>query len=233
MVKYLIITGGSRGIGKATIEWFIKNDYNVINLSRSPCLIADVHNLSVDLAHLDNINELASQLKDAMPSVGKLCLVHNAAEGLFDNIMTVQPNALRQSLEVNLIAAVQLNQLCLPLMKPGSSIIYIGSTLSEKSVPNSASYTISKHALAGLMKATCQDLAGEGIHTCCVCPGFVNTEMLTSRMPEKELKNLIDAKVTAQRLIEPSEIANFIYYCAQNPIINGAMLHVNLGQVSD
>ena len=62
------------------------------------------------------------------------------------------------------------------------SIIYIGSTLSEKGVANSCSYVTSKHAVVGLMRSTTQDLVGKGIHTACICPGFTDTEMLKNHV---------------------------------------------------
>jgi 3-oxoacyl-[acyl-carrier protein] reductase len=67
-------------------------------------------------------------------------------------------------------------------MGPGSSVLYVGSTLSEKAVPGSFSYVVSKHAQLGMMRATCQDLMGTGIHTAMVCPGFTDTEMLRNHL---------------------------------------------------
>jgi 3-oxoacyl-[acyl-carrier protein] reductase len=117
-------------------------------------------------------------------------------------------------------------------MNTRSSIIYVGSTLSEMAVAGRAAYVVSKHALVGMMRVTCQDLQGKGITTCCVCPGFVNTAMLTDQVERSVLDEVIKAKVTAGRLIDPAEIADLIYFCAEHPVINGSVLHANLGQIS-
>ena len=104
--------------------------------------------------------------------------MHNAARLTGESVSSIDIAEYRRTIDINIIAPQILNLALLPLMQAGSSIIYIGSTLSEKAVPNSFSYVVTKHAGIGMMRATCQDLAGTGIHTVCLCPGFTNTEML-------------------------------------------------------
>ena len=115
-------------------------------------------------------------------------------------------------------------------MLPGSSIIYIGSTLAEKAVPNSVSYTVSKHAIKGLMKTTCQDLAGTDIQTCCINPGLVDTALLKNTMNKETLDNLLNNTIMGKRLIQPDEIAKIIYFCATTSALNGATIDANLGE---
>lgn len=81
------------------------------------------------------------------------------------------------------------------------------------------------------MRSTCQDLAGTGIHTACVCPGFTDTEMLREHLGnESAAVEAVCEQSTFGRLIQPEEIAETILFCAQNPVINGSVLHSNLGQ---
>ena len=81
------------------------------------------------------------------------------------------------------------------------------------------------------MKATCQDLTGTGIHTACVCPGFTATEMLLTHIGDStEARQAIEGMSTMGRLIEPREIAQTVFFCAKT-VINGAVLHANLGQL--
>ena len=121
---------------------------------------------------------------------------------------------------------------------------YVGSTLSEKAVANAASYVTAKHAMVGLMRATCQDLAQSKaksfVHTTAVCPGFVDTPMLRQHLGLKEglsdetaaeTWNWVEGRVGAGRLIAPSEVAELLHWAAENPLINGATLHANLGQI--
>ena len=232
MGKYLVLTGGSTGIGKKTIGQFMAQGWEAINISRSNCALPSVINMNIDLSSDQWVQQYHQKLSDMAQNAEKICLVHNAAKFERDSVMTLTEESLRSVLQLNLVSPVSLNKILLPFMRPGSSIIYIGSTLSEMAVPDRASYVISKHALVGLMRSTCQDLAGKEISTCCICPGFVNTKMLTEAVDRKILDELIKQNVTAGRLIEPEEIADLIFYCATHPVMNGAVLHANLGQVT-
>ena len=99
-------------------------------------------------------------------------------------------------------------------------------------MPGAHSYVVSKHAMIGMMRATCQDLAGRGIHTACVCPGFTDTEMLRAHLGEDaSVIEAIAGNCTFDRLITPGEIAATLEFAATNPVINGAVIHANLGQV--
>lgn len=232
MTKYLVITGGSRGIGKAVINRFLQEGWQAANISRTPCDVAGVTNFSIDLSTADWHEKYGTAIREFVQTAERICLVNNAASHDKDNVESVDINTFRHTINVNLVSTLTLTQLLIPAMKPGSSIIYIGSTLSEMAVPNRFSYVTTKHALVGMMRSTCQDLQGKGITTCCICPGFVNTPMLTDHVGADVLNRIIKNKVTAGRMIETPEIAEFVYFCAHNPVINGAVLHANLGQIN-
>ena len=174
----------------------------------------------------------AGQVAELAEGAGSICVIHNAAVLYKDSVRDLEAQRLQQVLQLNVVAALQLNQLLLPAMKGGSSIIYVGSTLSEKAVAGSCSYVTSKHAVVGLMRATAQDLAGSGIHTACVCPGFTDTEMLREHLGhDQSILDAIAGGVTQGRLIQPQEIADTLWFASQNAVINGAVLHANLGQI--
>ena len=232
MTKNLVITGGSKGIGLATAELFREHGYRIINLSRTPAPLEGALNLAVDLGEPDWDRGCAGELHSLIPDRQHIVLVHNAALGRNDSALNLDGEALREVLQINLVAPVQLNRLLLPLMEPGSAVLYVGSTLSVKAAANSCSYSASKHALAGLMRATCQDLAGSGIHTACICPGFTDTEMLREHVGhDSAILESLPGEITMGRLVEPVEIAETLYFCALHPVMNGATVHANLGQV--
>ena len=228
-MKLLIISGASSGIGLACAEAFTGEGYRVINLSRRPCPLTDVRSISCDLSKTDFATQLATDIGDDLSKAEQICVVHNASVLANDAVGTTSSQALRDIYEVNLIAPNSLNNLALPNMQTGSSILYIGSTLSEKAVANSFSYVTSKHATIGMMRATCQDLAGGVIHTACICPGFTDTQMLREHVPAEALESVAGLS-TFNRLIDPNEIANTVLFAAQNPVMNGAVIHANLGQ---
>jgi NAD(P)-dependent dehydrogenase (short-subunit alcohol dehydrogenase family) len=232
MKRVLIITGASRGIGLATADLFAADGFAVYNLSRTQPPRADITHIPTDLTDPDE-NILLSVLKPALADATQVVLVHNAGAISKDSIGAFDLDEFRRVLETNVTGPARLTKLVLPLMPRGSSVIYIGSTLSEMAVPGSLAYVTSKHALVGLMRATCQDLTGTGIHTACVCPGFTDTEMLRTHVGgSPEVLAAIASGVTANRLIEPAEIARTIQFAAREPVLNGSVLHANLGQIS-
>lgn len=234
MSKLLVISGASRGIGKSTAQLFQASGYKVINLSRSPANLEGVLDVSADLSEPRWINHVRVELSNRLEGIDEIALVHNAGVLVKDKVGELPQEQLRRVLEVNVVASSMLNDLLIPRMPSGSSIIYLGSTLSEKAVPGTASYVTSKHAVVGLMRSTCQDLAGTGIHTACICPGFTDTEMLRDNIgDDPEVLEAIAGMQTYNRLVEPEEIAQAIFSVSQQPVFNGAVLHTNLGQVEN
>jgi NAD(P)-dependent dehydrogenase (short-subunit alcohol dehydrogenase family) len=228
----VVISGASKGIGKATAAGFIKTGHGVFNLSRTPADLANIKNIQIDLAGPHALEEVGAFADSLKPGI--LHLVHNAARLTSETVRSDDIANFRSVININVIAPQILNAALLPKMSAGSSIVYVGSTLSEKAVPNSYSYVVTKHAMIGMMRATCQDLAGSGIHTACICPGFTNTEMLRAHVGDsQEVLNSIAAGSTFGRLVEPEEIARTICFAADNPVINGAIIHANLGQLEN
>ena len=229
-MKNLVITGASSGIGQATASLFNAAGYNVINLSRRPCPETEIISIACDLSQPNFSQEISAQLTELLGGTRETVMIHNAALLANDSVSTTDSNEFRRILEINLVAPNSLNQMLIPLMGKGSSILYVGSTLGEKAVPNSFSYVTSKHASIGMMRSTCQDLAGTGIHTACVNPGFTDTEMLRAHVPANVIPQ-IAAMSAFERLIRPEEIAQTLLFAAQSPVLNGAAINANLGQV--
>ncbi len=232
MNKVAIITGGRAGIGKACVEKFLQQGYQVVNLSRKSSELVGCTDIAADFASLDWQSSVSAQLTPMLETAEQLVVVHNAGMHASDSAVNIDAAVMRDSLNVNVVAPAILNTLVAPYLKSGSSILYIGSTLSEKAVAGCVSYVTSKHAVVGLMRSTCQDLVGKGIHTACICPGFTDTEMLRHHVGNSdEVLKDIATLCTQNRLVQPIEIADTVYFCATNPVINGTVLHASLGQV--
>jgi NAD(P)-dependent dehydrogenase (short-subunit alcohol dehydrogenase family) len=232
MLKTIVITGASKGIGRATAQRFSAEGYQVINLSRSPCSVEGVQNIAIDLGDQSWVKQHAEQLLQAVGATDQLVLVHNAALMTKESVRDIKAAELAAVLQLNVIAPAQLNTVLLPRMNKGSSIIYISSTLGTKAVADTHAYVISKHAAIGQMRATCQDLAGSQIHTAAVCPGFTETEMLQQHLGDNpQLRAEISATIAHGRLVQPEEIAQTIWFCSQTPAINGAIIDANNGQI--
>lgn len=230
-MKLAIITGASVGIGRATAQAFLDQDFTVFNLARRTCPIEGVSNLACDLASAQSIGRCIDAMETTLAQGTEVALVHNASQMRKDSASDCGSDSLEQVLATNVIAINSLNQRLLPLMPASSSVLYVGSTLAEKAVPNSFSYVVSKHAQLGMMRATCQDLMGSGIHTAMICPGFTDTEMLRTHLgSDPAVAEAIAGMNSFARFIEPEEIAELIRWAHHNPVINGAVLHANLGQ---
>jgi 3-oxoacyl-[acyl-carrier protein] reductase len=231
-MKTVVITGGSKGIGFSTATLFAQDGYRVLNISRSPISLPGAEQHTIDLSDPLWARHHGERLRSSVEGSEQVVVVHNAGLLAKDSVLALEAEDFHRVLQVNVVASAQLNQLLVPTMAAGSSIIYVGSTLSEKAVANSCSYATSKHAVIGLMRATCQDLAGRNIHTACVCPGFTDTEMLRAHVGnDADILRSLAGGVTLGRLIEPIEIARTIRFCATNSVINGAVIHANLGQI--
>ena len=229
MDKLLIITGGSRGIGLAAADLFSKDNYRVINLSRTNTRQSAAEHIASDFSDPSWALNIKASLLDFIGQPDQISLIHNAATMVKDDIRKAPD--FSEVLQVNLVAPQQLNELVIPLMKKGSSILYVGSTLSKKAVSNTLTYSASKHGLLGLMRATTQDLFGAGIHTACIRPGFTDTEMLRSHVgDDPETLNVLVQSNAFGRLVKPEEIATTLKFCADNPAINGTSIDANLGQ---
>ena len=228
-MKLLVITGASAGIGAATADAFLAAGHTVVNLSRRPCPVTGAVHITCDLSNPDFLDTVSDQLGPMLRDAEQTTLVHNASRLSSDTATATSSDALREIIELNIVAANTLNQYAIPTMGAGSSVLLVGSTLSEKAVPGSYSYVVTKHALVGMMRALCQDLAGTGIHTACICPGFTDTEMLRAHVPADAMA-AVAGMSAFDRLIEPTEIAETLLFAAEHPVVNGAVIHANLGQ---
>lgn len=226
----LVISGASSGIGLATAKLFLETNFQVVNISRRPCPLEEVTSIRCDLSKPDFAATLKPDLMPRLESSNKTVLIHNAAKYLNDTAVDATPQDLNEALQVNVSAPHELNRMCIPHMKPSSSILYVGSTLGEKAVAGCFSYLTTKHAQIGMMRALCQDLIGTGVHTANICPGFTDTEMLRTHVPSDQMEGVASLSAFG-RLVEPIEIARCLKFVSENPALNGSVIHANLGQI--
>lgn len=231
-MKIAIISGASAGIGAETAAMLADDGWKILCLSRRPSPVPSAIHIRCDFADPSSLAAACAALGPALDGAQRVLLVHNASLLQNDRAGEVDTETFTRIMQINLIAPNALNSVVLPRMPAGSAVVYVGSTLSEKAVPNAYSYVTSKHATIGMMRATCQDLVGRGIHTACVCPGFTDTEMLRSHIgTDPDTEAAVASQSAFGRLIRPEEIAETIIWAANHPVINGAVLHANLGQV--
>lgn len=182
-----IISGASRGIGKAISMALAKAGYDLILLARSQedlkqledelnqkFQAGKIETIVVDLAETKSFDLLAEELKD-----------HSTIDMLVNNVGLYEMNSateinraeLKQMIDINLYSAIELTQLLLEKIKKSESgiIVNIGSVMSLKSAPFAANYSISKHAFKGWNDALREELRSEKIKVSAFYPGAVNT----------------------------------------------------------
>jgi len=235
----LIVTGGGSGIGAAVARRAAREGWAVLSLSRSgmresllPEESARIESVQVDLLRDWRQDALAlaqTALKRHTRLARRIALVHNAAVSFNDTAQAPRIPEMAALLELSTLIPARLNELVIPRMQRGSSIIYIGSTLSHKGVSGSLSYVTAKHALLGLARATAKDLYGTGVHALCVCPGPTDTPMLSGLYGD-ERHRMFAPLMSEGRLATPEEIARVVLFAAASPQLHGALIDAAFGE---
>lgn len=183
-MRYVVITGATKGIGRAVAEEFAKAGNHLFICSRDlqdlqstsealRLLNADttVKYLVSDLSKQGEVAKFASEIKAHFPYLD--ILVNNAGLFISGNIVNEAEGALEAMLQVNLLSVYNLTRALLPMMMPRKSgeIFNMCSIASFMAYPNGGSYSISKFALLGMSKVLRAELKEHGIKVTAVMPG--------------------------------------------------------------
>jgi NAD(P)-dependent dehydrogenase (short-subunit alcohol dehydrogenase family) len=229
--KVVAITGGARGIGKATAAALVAKGCRVAigDLDRELAertaaeLGGGIVALPLDVTDRASFKRF---LEEAERQLGPLdALVNNAG------IMPVTPFAeegeesIRRQVEINFLGVVTGTQLAIGRLRPRGSgwIVNIASQAGKAGIPGIATYSGTKHAVVGLSEAVRAELRGTGIEVLCVMPTVVNTE-LTSGVGQKWIKP-VEASDVASEIVAAMEAPRFDVFV---PRANG-VLHRVLG----
>lgn len=226
-----LVTGGSRGIGKAIAAELKAAGADVIISGTNPkTLEATAKELGVqfipaDLAKDEEVDRLAAE-------VGLVdILVNNAGitrDGLF---MRQSDDAWNDVLRVNLDAAVRLTRHLVPGMTANrfGRVINISSVVAHMGNVGQTNYITSKAAITGFTKGLSQEVARRGVTVNCIAPGFIATDM-TDDIADKATNGFLE-KIPARRFGEPAEVAHAVCFLASREAgyITGTTLHVNGG----
>lgn len=182
-MKRVVITGASRGIGRASAEKFLEQGYFVIGLSRTiKKHIIKSENfaaLTLDLATSTSIKKVATEIKNKFKNVD--ILINNAGILADYHLSEVKVSKLRQTLEVNLIGLVDFTENLLTIINSGGSILILssgrGSLTQSHYEYNAPSYNISKTAVLMYTKLLAARLSKRNITVSAIDPGWVRTAM--------------------------------------------------------
>ena len=225
--KVVAITGGARGIGKATAEALVRRGARVaigdVDLALAEQTAAGLGGGSVALA-LDVSDRASFEtfLDEAERQLGALDVIVNNA-GIMPTTPFVEESedSFRRQIEINLVGVIHGTQLSMARMMPRNSghIVNIASQAGKTGVPGIATYSATKHAVVGLSESVRGEMRGRNVEISCVMPTVVNTE-LTAGVGQKWVKP-VEATDVAAAIVEALEVPHFDVYV---PKSNGALL---------
>lgn len=228
--KTALITGASRGIGRAIAEAYAQQGAALVLTARNTALLeevreglaatgVDVRIMSADLA---DANATADMFAAATADTGIDVLVNNAGIYIGKPFTAYDLAEFDQLMKTNVYSVFQLTQLALKHMQPrgAGSIINIASTAGKWESPNQAAYNTSKHAVVGMTRCAALENAGAGIRVNAICPGMVETDMFQQfkvhadalGVSLDELKAASLSRIPMGRFLEPDEVAHIAVY---------------------
>ena len=229
--KKVLVTGGTRGIGRAIVLTLARAGADVLTCYQRESeaveqltaelkeLPGDHHAVRADLGTAEGVTSLIEQ---ARTRFGSLDVVVNNAGVIshvpFDKLALEE---WQRVLDVNLTAAFSVTQQALPLLGEGASVVNVGSKVATVGIPMRAHYTDSKAGLIGLSRSLCKELGPRGIRVNVVAPGIIDTsdaERLTPEEHEQMQQRLAAYKQRCPlgRLGRPDEVANAVLFLASD-----------------
>ncbi|AWX15902.1 3-oxoacyl-ACP reductase [Mergibacter septicus] len=237
MKKIALVTGASRGIGKAIAQELVAKGMMVIGTATSEkgaeaisaYLGENGKGLVLNVTSVESIDATLAQIKAEFGDID--VLVNNAGITRDNLMMRMKEEDWDIILQTNLTSVFHLSKAMLRSMmkKRFGRIITIGSVVGSMGNAGQANYCAAKAGLIGFSKALAKEVASRGITVNVVAPGFIATDMTESLTDEQKAVTL--AQVPAGRLGEPAEIAKAVAFLASDDAsyITGETLHVNGG----
>jgi 3-oxoacyl-[acyl-carrier protein] reductase len=227
-----VVTGGSRGIGRAVVDRALGAGDTAVVLARSvsasewPDAVRDrVHAVAADVA--DHASVAA-----AFATVAQRCgavdvLVNSAGLHRGGRIGQLADADWAGVLATNLTGAFAVTRAALPLMARGAAVVNVGAVVGMRGFPGDAAYGSAKAGLAGLTRVLAMELAPRGIRVNLVVPGFVDTAM-TEGLTATARARVVDG-IPLARPGTAEEIADVLFWVAGSTYMTGSTVAVDGG----
>lgn len=234
-----IVTGGSRGIGRAIVEMLGAAGMDVVFTYRENAAAAEeviaanpdarLTAEAVDSRDSEACDSLVEQVFDRTEQID--LLVNNAGV-VRDNLLPMlEDDDIRTVLETNITGTMNMSRAVIRYMmsRRSGKIINLSSVAGEKGGRGQSNYAASKGAINAFTRAMAVELAPRNITVNAVAPGVIETEM--SRTVRELAGDQVNAKILLRRIGQPGDIANAVWFLASNyaNYITGQILHVDGG----
>ena len=237
--KTALITGASRGIGKAIALKFAEQgafvgiNYLSNNKEAEKTLKTIIENsgngilLKGDISKSEEIEKIIQTLIEKRKQIN--ILVNNAGIYNRNNFEYISQKNWEKTLSVNLTSCYTLCKKTIPFMPTNSKIIFISSQLALKGSAHGADYATSKAGMLGLMRSLALELSNKKINVNAVAPGTIETDLIANY--SKEMKNKRINEIPLKRLGKTKDVANTCLFLASDlsNYITGETINVNGG----
>ena len=236
-----LVTGASRGIGRAIALNLAKSGYTVIGTATTDgggesisAMLAEAgasgQGMRLDVTDADSIKESLAAISETFGATPAI-LVNNAGITRDNLLLRMKDDEWSDIIETNLSSVFRMSKACLRGMMKAryGRIVNISSVVAATGNAGQANYCAAKAGMIGFTKSMAREVASRGITVNAVAPGFINTDM-TQALTEEHKASII-AAIPTKRLGEADEVANAVrFLCSpEASYITGETLHVNGG----
>ena len=225
--KTVIVTGGSKGIGKEIARPFAELQANVVIVGRDEAALEktllscmstmpDAYRFKADLKDVEQIRAMVDKIAAEFGTVD--VLVNNAGINIAKAAIEVTEDDWDQVLDINLKSTFFCSQAAATYMIPQDSgkIINIVSQMAFVGYYKRAAYCSSKGGAVQLTKALAVEWAESGINVNAVAPTFIETELTTKMFEDEAFKNDVESRILLGKLAQPGDISGAVLYLASN-----------------
>lgn len=235
-MKYAIVTGGTKGIGKSITSRLLKEGYIVIATFLSDEAAANkflkekeinhrnnLHILKHDMSRIDNLENLDIRIKEITTTIDLIVFNAGATDRSSFEDMTLQ--GWKHVFDINLNVPIFLLQRLLSQFRENASVVFIGSIMGVYPHSTSLAYGVSKAAINSVVSNMVKFLVPYSVRINAIIPGFVETDWHNSK--SKEIKDSIKSKIGLGYFCPPENIADFLVAIINNNYINGQCLQID------